>query len=256
MTDLLKLARDLVTVATGAGRITLQYHRNNAAIMDKLDGSPVTIADQEAEAFIVRELQILAPEIPIVGEEGVAAGYIPDISGGTFFLVDALDGTREFISGGDDYTVNIALMKDFMPVMGVISVPVRGITYFGAAGQAFAVDKDGKEEKISVRPVPEEGLTVVGSSLSDDPNAVQKFLEGRKVKDFVKLSSSLKFCAVATGEADFFPRMGPTCEWDIAAGEAILNAAGGVVTQLDGKPMVYGKLDRKFLNTSFVAHAA
>ncbi len=260
MTKLLTLARDLIPVARNAGLLEMTYYRAGqkpgAEILGKADGSPVTIADQEADRLIIAELHLLAPGIPVVGEEATSAGDIPDSSGGTFFLVDALDGTREFISGGADFTVNIALLENFVPVMGVIYAPASETLYYGAGDTAFRQVGENAEEKIAVRKTPAEGITVVGSRMSDNSAKMQEFLKSRNVHTFIKRSSSLKFCAVATGEADFFPRLGPTSEWDTAAGEAILNAAGGRVTTLDGKPMVYGKNDVKFINPSFMAFAA
>jgi 3'(2'), 5'-bisphosphate nucleotidase len=186
----------------------------------------------------------------------VEAGSIPDISGGAFFLVDPLDGTKEFITGGGDFTVNIGLLKDFIPVMGIIYAPVSGNLYFGAEGQAFMCAKGGAEKKISMRPMPEAGLTVVASKRHGDPEKLNEFLRGKKVNELLNYSSSLKFCALASGQADFYPRLGPTCEWDTAAGDAILRAAGGKVTTLDGKPLPYGKADKRFLNPEFLAMAA
>ena len=256
-TDRLKLARDLIPVIRAAGDIELKYYNEGAEVMDKTDGSPVTLADQEAEKLIFARLKEIAPDIPVVGEEAVAAGKIPDISGGTFFLVDPLDGTKEFITGGGDFTVNIALMVDFQPVMGIIFAPVSGELYFGADGKAFMSVKDGPEESITVRAEPPaEGLTVVASKRHGDPEALEEFLHGKKVGALFNRSSSLKFCAIAAGQADIYPRLGPTCEWDTAAGDAILRAAGGKVTTLDGQPLPYGKSDQKFLNPQFVAFAA
>lgn len=254
-TDLLILARKLIPVVRAAGEIELKYYRNGAEIMDKADGSPVTLADQEAEALISAALGTIAPDIVMVGEEAVEAGDIPDIASGTFFLVDPLDGTKEFITGGGDFTVNIGLLINFVPVMGIIYAPVSDSLYFGAGDQAFADIKGAGEKKIQVRSAPENGLTVVASKRHGDPERLEAFLQGKKVNDLVNRSSSLKFCIIAAGEADLYPRLGPTSEWDIAAGEAILRAAGGKVTTLDGLPMPYGKTDRKFLNGEFVAFA-
>ena len=256
MTDLLSLARALIPVCKEAGAIEMKYFRQGAEIMDKQDGSPVTLADQEAEKVISATLLKLAPEIPMVGEEAVEAGHMPDISSGTFWLVDPLDGTKEFITGGGDFTVNIALMKDFKPVMGIIYVPTKETLYFGADGKAFMAGRDGIEKKISVRQPPAEGITVVASKRHGDPEAMDDFLRGRKVALMKNYASSLKFCALAAGEADLYPRLAPTSEWDTAAGEAILRAAGGRVETLDGKPLPYGKKDVKFLNPKFVAYAA
>lgn len=254
--SLLDLARSLIPVVRAAGAIELKYYNEGADVIDKADGSPVTLADQEAEALIAAKLAALAPQIPMVGEESVAAGTIPDISAGRFWLVDPLDGTKEFITGGGDFTVNIALLENFVPVMGIIYAPVSDELYFGAEGKAFAVIKGGAEKEISTRPAPGEGITVVASKRHGDPERLQDFLKDQKVAGLFNRSSSLKFCAIAAGEADLYPRLGPTSEWDTAAGEAILRAAGGSVTTLDGQPMPYGKADRKFLNPEFVAKAA
>lgn len=250
--DLLNLARDLIPVARAAGAIEMKYYHAGAEVMDKEDGSPVTLADQEAERLIMEKLAAIAPGIPVVGEEAVSAGSIPDISAGRFFLVDPLDGTREFITGGGDFTVNIALLDNFEPVMGVIYAPVSSVMYFGAADQCFRINAEGAEDKISVRRPPAEGLHVVASRRSD-PTRLNEFLHGRKVAKTINRSSSLKFCVLAAGEADLYPRLGPTGEWDTAAGEAILKAAGGRVTTIDGGPMVYGGVEKKFLNPHFLA---
>jgi 3'(2'), 5'-bisphosphate nucleotidase len=256
MIDTLKLARDLIPVVRDAGAVELKYYKSGAEVIDKADGSPVTIADQEAEKLIFARLKEIAPDIPVIGEEAVAAGSMPDISGGTFFLVDPLDGTKEFITGGGDFTVNIALLVDFKPVMGVIYAPVSDELYFAGEGQAFAVIKGAAEKKITTRDVPKEGLTVVASKRHGDPEKLADFLRGRKVDALINRSSSLKFCVMAAGDADLYPRLGPTCEWDIAAGEAILRAAGGSTVTVDGEPMRYGKTDKKFLNPEFIAFAS
>jgi len=256
MTALLTSARSLIPVVEAAGKIELDYFRQGIDVLDKLDGSPVTLADQEAETLIAERLEALFPGIPMVGEESVASGTIPDISGGTFWLVDPLDGTKEFITGSGDFTVNIALLMDFIPVMGIIYAPVANELYFGAEGQAFMRLQDKPEQKISVRDIPAAGLTVVASKRHGDPARLEDFLRNKKVAQVINRSSSLKFCTIAAGLADFYPRFGPTCEWDTAAGDAILRAAGGRVTTLDGQPLCYGKTDKKFLNPEFLALSA
>ncbi len=255
MIDLLKLAESLIPVARAAGEIELKYYREGAEVIDKADGSPVTLADQEAEKLISAALQKIAPQIPMVGEESVAAGCIPDISGGRFFLVDPLDGTREFITGGGDFTVNIALLEDFVPVMGVIFAPVSDTLYYGAGDKAFMAVGAETPRPIHTRATPDQGLTVVASKRHGDPERLEDFLRDKKVGELVNRSSSLKFCVIAAGEADLYPRLGPTSEWDTAAGEAILRAAGGRVMRLDGAPLQYGKKDVKFLNPEFIAAA-
>lgn len=256
MTDLLALAEKLIPVARAAGEIELKYYNEGAEVIDKADGSPVTLADQEAEALIAAALKEIAPDIPMVGEESVADGKIPDISSGRFFLVDPLDGTKEFITGGGDFTVNIALLENFVPVMGVIYAPVSGQLYYGAAGKAFVSDNGAPAQPMQVRSAPDAGLTVVASKRHGDPEGLNEFLSKYTVGSVVNRSSSLKFCVIAAGDADLYPRLGPTSEWDTAAGDAILRAAGGQVTQLNGEPLVYGKVDKRFLNPAFVAFVA
>lgn len=259
----LALARRLIPVARSAGAISLHYYHHGAEVIDKDDGSPVTVADREAEALVTKELAALYPGIPLVGEEATAANKIPDISGGTFFLVDPLDGTKEFITGGGDFTVNIALLENFRPVAGIIYAPVSDLLWYGACegdggkGFAFAQDKGAngdtaKDKPMQVRPVPPQGMTVVTSKRHGDPEGLAEFLRPYQVHETVARSSALKFCVVAEGGADLYPRLGPTSEWDTAAGEAIVHAAGGRVTQLDGTPMQYGRAERKFLNPSFL----
>lgn len=249
-------------IAYDAGEVTLDYFDEGgySGAEAKGDGSPVTEADRAAEALIEKALLEATPAVPFVGEEAVEAGRIPDLTGADYFwLVDALDGTKEFISGSGDYTVNIALMKRdgalFEPLLGVIYAPVKGELYAGC-GEGTAVrwleDSD-KEKDIHVRPAPREGLTIAASIRHGNTERLEKFLEGHKIAKITKRGSSLKICAVAMGKADIYPRFGPTCEWDIAAGHAILRSAGGEITDLDGKPMTYGHADRKFLNPEFIA---
>src|SRR3972149_11534611 len=169
MTDLFNLPRELIPLVRAAGAVELDYFRSDIEVSDKADGSPVTLADQEAEALIAAKLHALRPGIPMIGEESVAAGSIPDIAGGEFWLVDPLDGTREFITGNGDFTVNIALLKNFIPVMGIIYAPVADELYFGASGQAFMSLQGGPLQKISMRQAPAVGLTVVASKRHGDP---------------------------------------------------------------------------------------
>lgn len=257
--DLIELARKLIPVVCAAGAVELKYYNAgqspDAEIIGKDDGSPVTLADQEAEKLIFEALQSIVPDIPVVGEEATAAGQVPDISSGRFFLVDPLDGTKEFITGGGDFTVNIGLLENFKPVMGIVYAPVSDTLWYGANGQAFVREKAGSEQPMQVRPAPDAGLTVVASKRHGDPERLNDFLRPYKVAELKNYSSSLKFCAIAQGLADLYPRLGPTSEWDTAAGEAVLRAAGGDVTLLDGAPMPYGKVDRKFLNYEFLAKA-
>ncbi|MCB8878764.1 3'(2'),5'-bisphosphate nucleotidase CysQ [Acidisoma cellulosilytica] len=250
LTELLAAIRPL---AEEAGRATLAFYGDKAGVREKADGSPVTLADEAAEAVILPALRALTPEIPVVSEEEVAQGIGPASVGARFWLVDPLDGTKEFLSGNGEFTVNIALIADGRPVLGVVVAPALGETYAGTEGEAYLVDANG-ERKILCRRPPQEGETVVGSRSHGDASAMEAFLKDRKVAAFRAAGSSLKLCLIARGEADLYPRLGTTMEWDIAAGHAVLAAAGGGVTTVDGGPFVYGKLD--FRNPHFVAHGA
>lgn len=249
-------------IALAAGEITLEYYdaAGFSGAQEKVDGSPVTLADQAAEAYIVKELYALIPDVPVVGEELVAAGQTPDLNGADYiWFVDALDGTKEFISGGEEYTVNIALTKNGEPVLGVVYVPVKGELYAGFIeedGTTKSVrwlEETDNEKEIHVRELPRAGLTVVASKSHGDGGRQDAFLEQFKVEKMLKKASSLKICAIAAGKADLYPRFGPTCAWDIAAGHAILNAAGGLIHTLGGVPLRYGTDDPEFLNPEFVA---
>lgn len=247
-------------IAVEAGDVTLEYFEDagyNGA-QTKGDGSPVTEADRAAEKIIKAALYdtLSEADVPMVGEESFAAGNSPDISDAEYFwMVDPLDGTKEFISGSGDYTVNIALIRNKTPVMGIVYAPVKGEMYYGCeSGGAFRYMEDtDKEKDIHVRRPPARGLTIVASRSHGDNEKMNAFLSEYKVDKLIKRGSSLKICAIAAGKADIYPRFGPTCEWDTAAGDAILRAAGGIITYTNGTPMTYGHTDRKFLNPEFIA---
>ncbi len=248
--DLHALLAAVRPIAEEAGRATMRFYGLTAAT-EKADGSPVTAADQAAEDIILPALRHLTPDIPVVSEEEASKGLSPDVTGARFWLVDPLDGTKEFLSGNGEFTVNIALIEDGAPVLGVVVVPALGETYAGAEpGAASLTNADG-ERQIRVRTVPEEGLTVVGSRSHGDAAAMESFLGGRKVANFRAAGSSLKLCLIARGEADLYPRLGTTMEWDIAAGHAVLRAAGGFVRTLDGGEFRYGKPE--YRNPHFAA---
>jgi 3'(2'), 5'-bisphosphate nucleotidase len=241
------------TIAHEAGQVILRFYNGGIEVATKADGSPVTLADDAAEAVILPALHHLTPNIPVVSEEAAAAGHRPDISGGRFWLVDPLDGTKEFISRNGEFTVNIALIEQGVPVLGVVYAPATGDLY-AAAGPGTAIHwAEGRHDNpISVRPRPADGLTVVASRSHGNGSTLDDFLAAYTVKDRVSCGSSLKFCTVASGKADLYPRFGPTSEWDTAAGHAVLIGAGGRVEQPDGSPLVYGKAD--ILNPHFVAY--
>ena len=248
--SLQELLEPVIRAAYAAGEAIMAVYSTEFDVRGKADASPVTEADVRAEALIVAGLCALTPNLPIVAEEAAAAGDIPSV-GARFWLVDPLDGTKEFISRNGEFTVNIALVQDGVPVLGVVLAPALKRLYAGVRGSgAFLEDTLGRHP-IRCREVPAAGLTVVGSRSHGDAAALDRFLAGRKVAASVSAGSSLKLCMVAAGEADLYPRLGRTMEWDIAAGHAVLLAAGGGVTDLAGAPLRYGKPG--FDNPHFVA---
>ena len=248
-----QLLQAVIDITRRAGDLILQVYATDFAVRGKTDASPVTEADERAEALIVPALQMLAPEVPIVAEEAVAGGATPAI-GDWFWLVDPLDGTKEFISRNGEFTVNIALVHQGAPVLGVVLAPALGRLFAGVAGQGAFVEDGTGRRPIRCRAVPDAGLTVVASRSHGDAAALDAFLAGRTVASLVNAGSSLKLCLVAAGEADLYPRLGRTMEWDIAAGHAVLAAAGGQVQTLQGQPLRYGKAG--FDNPHFSASAA
>lgn len=251
----------LAEIAVAAGRAILPYYRSDdAGVKLKGDGSPVTLADVAAEKIIVEALGRIAPGIPIVAEEAVAGGAVPPAAE-HFFLVDPLDGTREFVGGSGEFTVNIALIENGRPALGVVHAPALGQIFVGQVGLgARRADVDGDAigawREIGVGRCDPAALRVVASR-SHLSQETRDFVERFSVRQFVSAGSSLKFCVVASGEADFYPRLGRTMEWDTAAGDAVLSAAGGKVTTMDGGPLRYGKRaradDADFANPWFVA---
>lgn len=250
-------------IAVKAGGIVMQYYEEEIDIREKGDKSPVTVADEVTEEYILDELSRLTPSIPVIAEELAAAGKLPDV-GKCFWLVDPLDGTREFINRNGEFTVNIALIEDGNPTVGVVYAPaVKRLFYSGGPGAAYEQhvdphsgsdrEPDGPLTKIAVRHAASDGLVVIASRSHRDKKT-DEFLETYNVKDIVAAGSSLKFCVVAAGEADLYPRHGPTMEWDTAAGHAVLSGAGGTVTNIDGTPFLYGKPG--FKNPYFVARGA
>jgi 3'(2'), 5'-bisphosphate nucleotidase len=236
-----------------AGDVILQIYGSDFAVAHKGDASPVTQADEEAEALIVPALQALWPGVPVVAEEAASKGDVP-VCGDRFWLVDPLDGTREFVSRNGEFTVNIALIENGEPVLGVVLVPVTDCLYAGAAGQgAWCVDK-GLQRRLQCRATPAEGAMLACSRSHGDEAAMAAWLQGHKVQGRVTAGSSLKFGLIADAQADLYPRFGRTMEWDTAAGHAVVLAAGGRVTDLLGAPLRYGKPG--FENPSFVAWGA
>lgn len=249
-------------VAVAAGYAIMKLYDAYCAGADggveiKSDGSPVTAADAAAEAVILPALAALSPDIPVISEESAKEGQ--PFGDGPFWLVDPLDGTKEYIKKNGEFTVNIALIDDGAPVLGVVFAPALGELFAGtidaASGERSAVRwtaADGTHDVVCRTP-PDEGLTVVGSRSHGEAGKTADFLARYKVATQIACGSSLKFCAVAAGRADLYPRFGPTCLWDTAAGHAVLSAAGGRVETAEGQPLTYGPRP-KFLNPDFIAY--
>ena len=244
----------LVVAALEAGAAIWEIFQGECEVIQKADASPVTAADHAAEAIILAALAKAAPGVPVVAEEEVAAGRIPDV-GDRFFLVDPLDGTKEFIRRGTDFTVNIALIEDRRPTLGVVYAPGLSRLYAGDEAQGAwtceAAPGDlagGARMPIRIRPA-HSPLVAVASKSHDVPET-EAYLKACGVGERVSIGSSLKFCLLAAGEADLYPRPSPTHEWDTAAGHAVLVAAGGRVFAPDGSPMLYRK--PRFYNPGFV----
>ena len=231
-----------VGAARAAGEAIMAVYATDFEVQAKADASPVTAADEGAENIIVPRLRALDGALPIVAEEAVAAGRMPRI-GADFWLVDPLDGTREFIRRNGEFTVNIALIRDRKPLLGVVFAPALGAAgrmFAGVVGACAWLDDGAGRRAIRCREVPAEGATVVASRSHGD-RATEAWLRGVRVQRRVSAGSSLKFGLVAAGEADLYPRFGRTMEWDIAAGHAVLCAAGGEVVDLSGAPIGYAK---------------
>ena len=242
-----------------AGNVVMDVFNTDFEVFGKDDKSPVTEADRRGEEIIIAALNEIAPCIPIVGEEAKSEGHCPDISGGVFWLVDPLDGTKEFIKRGSDFTVNIGLIKDGVPIAGFVLAPALGKLYWGISGKgAWIADvEDGKtlnKRSITARQADPNKLVIVASKSHRSPE-LEAWLSHFPNAEHVSIGSSLKLCLLATGEADLYPRLGPTCEWDTAAAHAVLLAAGGSVEVTDGGPLSYAKDLSTFLNPWFLCRA-
>jgi 3'(2'), 5'-bisphosphate nucleotidase len=233
-----------------AGEEILKIYNTDFSVTIKDDASPVTEADALAEALILKTIrQEITDAYPIVAEESVAAGRIPDITGTPFWLVDPLDGTKEFVSRNGEFTVNIALIDGGRPALGVVHAPTMGITYWGSRHGAF-MEENGETRPIACREPHADGLVVVASRSHRNPE-LEALIADLNVKESISAGSSLKFCLVAAGKADFYPRTGRTMEWDTAAGHGVLRFAGGEIRKMDGNELTYGKAG--FENPHFIA---
>jgi 3'(2'), 5'-bisphosphate nucleotidase len=243
------LVNELAEAAREAGDAILTIVRRGFEVEAKHDSSPVTEADRAAELVILAALARAAPGVPVIAEEEVAAGRIP-AHDDTYFLVDPLDGTREFIRGGDDYTVNIGLIERGVPRLGVVFAPATGRLHGGCAGTGAWLDEGHGRNAIHTR-VRGEQITAVASKSHLNQATIDYLEAAVGTCGYISLGSSLKFCILAEGKADIYPRAAPTSEWDTAAGHAVLLAAGGLVDGTDGSALGYGK--PAFLNRAFVA---
>jgi len=258
------LLSGLIALAREAGQVILGFYDGGAEVALKADATPVTAADVAAEEVILAGLRRLAPEIPVIAEEAVARGAVPRAAR-RFFLVDPLDGTKEFISRNGEFTVNIALIEAAQPVAGVVYAPAIGRLFWGEQGRGAAEARIALLEAIGAAPPevrriaaaparPGAPIRVVASRSHRD-SETDRFLASLGTCEVVSAGSSLKFCLVASGEAEVYPRFGRTMEWDTAAGHAVLAAAGGSVKTAAGGPLLYGKEAEGFANPAFIASA-
>lgn len=250
-------------LALAAGKAIMPIYRGECIAEFKADASPVTVADRQAEAIILTGLRQTYPDIPCVAEEEVAEGHLPPDLGNRFFLVDPLDGTKEFVNKRPDFTVNIALVRDGVPAVGVVYAPASGKLYVGRPGKSEFVLVDDDHQAV-------ERHTITMRACSDRPTIVASkshrtaetdaYIARLGPTDVVSIGSSLKFCLLACGDADLYPRFGRTMEWDTAAGDAVLRAAGGLTRTVRGEALSYGKRnqshDSDFANPHFIAGAA
>lgn len=260
--EMRKLAEALVGVALDVGELQLAHRRTGVTAEKKADASPVTIADRESEELILAALAEVAPGVPVIAEESVTSGRIPAIAD-VFFLVDPLDGTKGYVRGGNEFTINIALIEAGRPVFGLLYAPALDDFYLTLAEDVTVAAT--VSPRSSARTLADVGFAQIRTRVPD-PNAMsaltsqshlnaatRKFLDGYHIVESKAVSSSLKFGLLARGQWDVYARVGPTSEWDTAAGHAVLAAAGGCVTNLNGSPLRYGNAQDKFVNPDFVA---
>ena len=255
-----KLVAEFSRLALRAGEIILDIRARGTKVVEKADHSPVTEADRKAEALILAGLATACPDIPVVAEESASAGCLPQTLGERFILVDPLDGTREFIAGRPDFTVNIALIEKGAPVAGVVYAPIRGTLWAACRDHAWMADAEGDHRLGPPRDLGCRGWQTppcIVASKSHRTPETEAFIARFEGATTSAIGSSLKFCLLASGEADLYPRYGRTMEWDTAAGDAVLRAAGGLTVTLDGKPLTYGKREQPddvdFANPFFIS---
>lgn len=249
----------LARIALDAGALIMQVYATDFTVDRKDDSSPVTEADEKAEKLILAALAELDPDLPVIAEEAAAAGNVPE-HGNRFALVDPLDGTKEFINKRGEFTVNIGIIENGVPVMGVVYAPAldrlfvadgRFSAWEATAKPGSNMPPESERTPLRIRRAPDAGLTAIASK-SHRSEETNDFLETQSIAEIISAGSSLKFCLIAAGEADLYPRHGRTMEWDTAAGQAVVEAAGGRVTNVDGSPLQYGKRERGYDNPYFI----
>jgi 3'(2'), 5'-bisphosphate nucleotidase len=251
MRNLPALAEALLPIVDRAGAAIMRVYEAGFTVQHKDDNSPLTLADLESQRIIAEGLKQLTPDIPILSEESAQAPWSERRGWRELWVVDPLDGTREFIKRNGEFTVNVALVIEHEALLGVVAAPAQGLMYWGAAGTgAFSHHRSAARQKISIS-TPQQPLRVVGSRSHASPETA-RYLERVGPHLMVGVGSSLKFCMIAEGKAELYPRFGPTSEWDTAAGQALLEAAGGHVTRLDGHRLRYNCRE-SVLNGDFVA---
>ncbi|MCB1785934.1 MAG: 3'(2'),5'-bisphosphate nucleotidase CysQ [Chromatiaceae bacterium] len=244
-------AQQLLDIARSAGQAILKVYHQDFAVEEKDDKSPLTAADLASHRTIVRRLAEMEPDTPVLSEEGADIPFATRSSWTRYWLIDPLDGTREFVKRNGEFTVNIALIEDGRPTVGVVHVPVTGISYLGQVGQgAWKIDGDGVTRSIRVTENRQTPLRVAGSR-SHAGDSLLRFLQRVGEHEIVSMGSSLKLCLVAEGTADIYPRLGPTSEWDTAAAQAVVEAAGGLVTDTQLQPLRYNTKE-SLLNPHFL----
>lgn len=245
----------LAEICEEAARLILPLWKSGLTVHTKTDESPVTEADRQGEALILERLAARFPGITVISEEDASEFGTPDEIGRQFFLVDPVDGTKAFVRGDPNFTVNIALIEDGRPVAGAVNAPATGETWFTQNGQAVKRVYGGPLRPVRVRDWP-QGSAVALVSHTMKPETVQALADKYGFDEPQPMDSSIKFCRIAEGGADIYPRHGPTMEWDIAAGHAVLTAAGGTVLADDGSAVLYGKADKGFRNGWFIARGS
>lgn len=242
----------LADICEIAAELVLPLWRSGLEVLTKADESPVTVADQRGEKLILEHLARHFPGVPVISEEHASEFGTPDAIGPRFFLVDPVDGTKAFVRGDPNWTVNIGLVENGRPVAGAVCAPPTGETWFTSGGKTMKRTKGGPAASVHVRPWPRSGaIALVSHTMKDETKQKLMAEYGFEVPE--PMDSSIKFCRIAEGGCDIYPRHGPTMEWDVCAGHAVLEAAGGTVLTPEGKPFVYGKAQDGFRNGWFVA---